>query len=169
MIRYADILTDSIVDGPGIRLVAFLQGCPRVCKGCHNPHLLQEDGGYQLPARDFAKKLLKMLKPSHGGITFSGGDPLLQHTELFNVLSFLKKRKPELNIWVYTGYLYEDVKDLPVLDLIDVLVDGPFIEEEKDIGLFFRGSKNQRIIDVPSSKECNRVINLNLKEKKEYA
>ncbi|MFZ5944123.1 MAG: anaerobic ribonucleoside-triphosphate reductase activating protein [Bacillota bacterium] len=158
MIRYADILTDSIVDGPGIRVVTFLQGCPRVCPGCHNQELLDPYGGKEIEERDLAKEILRKVSPRHNGITFSGGDPLLQHENLLKVITYLKKRRPELNIWLYTGYLFEEVKDLPILQLVDVLVDGPYIEAQKDISLFFKGSLNQRIIDLAGSFAGDSVV-----------
>ncbi|MDK2823301.1 MAG: anaerobic ribonucleoside-triphosphate reductase activating protein [Clostridia bacterium] len=157
MIRYGDVITDSIVDGPGIRVVTFLQGCPRRCEGCHNPSLLPREGGQEITERELAKMLLKKLTPKHAGLTFSGGDPLMQWEKLLNVISFIRKRKPGVNIWVYTGYTFEEVKDLPVMELIDVLVDGPFIIKEKDISLVFRGSRNQRIIDVSKSLESGEI------------
>jgi anaerobic ribonucleoside-triphosphate reductase activating protein len=107
--------------------------------------------------------ILKRITPQHSGITFSGGDPLMQADALFDVLTCIRKKRPDLSIWVYTGYNFEEVKDLPVMGLIDVLVDGPFIEQQKDLGLAFRGSSNQRIIDVPKSLlKRNNVIELNI-------
>lgn len=160
MIRYKDILTDSIVDGSGIRVVTFLQGCPRKCEGCHNPSLLPLDGGTEATERALAKIILKKLTPKHAGITFSGGDPLMQSEALYKVISYLRNKRPELNIWVYTGYLYEDVKYLPVMELIDVLLDGPFILKEKSISLIFKGSRNQRIIDVPNSLLTGNIVEI---------
>ncbi|NLT95487.1 MAG: anaerobic ribonucleoside-triphosphate reductase activating protein [Clostridia bacterium] len=160
MIRYRDIISDSIVDGAGLRVVAFLQGCPRRCIGCHNPQLLPIEGGKEISERELAKILLKKLTAKHAGITFSGGDPLMQPEALFNVITYIRKRKPEINIWVYTGYYFEEIKDLPVLGLIDVLVDGPFIMEEKSISLVFKGSRNQRIIDVPNTLKQGKIIEI---------
>lgn len=160
MIRYADVLADSIVDGTGLRVVAFLQGCPRSCEGCHNPSLLPPQGGLEVPERELAKMLLKKLTVKHAGITFSGGDPLMQPEALYNVITFIRNRKPEINIWVYTGFLFEEIKDLPVIKLIDVLVDGPFILKEKDISLFFKGSRNQRIIDIPNYLLTGKITEL---------
>jgi anaerobic ribonucleoside-triphosphate reductase activating protein len=160
MIRYNSILSDSIVDGSGLRVVAFLQGCPRRCEGCHNPQLLPVDGGKEITERELAKMLIKKLTAKHAGITFSGGDPLMQPEALNNVITYVRKRRPETNIWVYTGYLYEEIKELPVMELIDVLVDGPFILKEKSISLFFKGSRNQRIIDVPTSLKNGAVTEL---------
>lgn len=151
MIKYAGLIGDSVVDGAGIRLVTFLQGCPRHCPGCHNPDLIPNNCGCTLEEKDFARILLKKITPQHAGITFSGGDPLMQADALFDVLSLLRKKRPDLNVWVYTGYKFEEVRDLPVMGLIDVLVDGPFVEQQKNLGLAFRGSSNQRIIDVPKS------------------
>ncbi len=160
MIKYADIVNESIVDGLGIRVTAFLQGCPRHCPGCHNPLLLSFDGGHELGEEEFADLLLDKVSPLHQGITFSGGDPLAQADAMLNVLFLIRRRNPSLDIWVYTGYTFEEVKELPALRMIDVLVDGPFILEQKDLQLPFRGSANQRIIDVRKSLAANQVIEL---------
>ncbi|KJS19196.1 MAG: ribonucleoside-triphosphate reductase activating protein [Clostridiaceae bacterium BRH_c20a] len=162
MIRYADVMSDSIVDGSGIRVVAFLQGCPRRCEGCHNPSLLPVEGGTEVTEKELAKMLLKKLTAKHAGLSFSGGDPLMQPEALYKVISFIRNRRPEVNIWVYSGYTFEEVKDLPVMGLIDVLVDGPFNLEEKDISLIFKGSRNQRIIDVPSSLAKGNIVEFSL-------
>ena len=98
-----------------------------------------------------AKEIFSKMTPIHKGITFSGGDPLLQAEELLQVIKILRKEKPNLNIWTYTGYLFEEVQHYPVLKEIDVLVDGPFILSQRDISLPFRGSANQRIIDLPKT------------------
>ncbi|KJS84728.1 MAG: ribonucleoside-triphosphate reductase activating protein [Peptococcaceae bacterium BICA1-8] len=160
MVRYADIMSDSIVDGPGIRVVAFLQGCPRICEGCHNPSLLPIEGGIEVTENELAKMLLKKLTAKHAGLSFSGGDPLMQPEALYKVISFIRNRRPDVNIWLYSGYTFEEVKDLPVMSLIDVLVDGPFILKEKDISLVFKGSRNQRIIDVPNSLATGQIAEI---------
>jgi len=164
MIRYADIVSDSIVDGPGVRVTVFLQGCPRKCAGCHNPSLLSPEGGKEVSERELAKAILKKLTPKHGGLTFSGGDPLMQAESLFNVISFIRRRRPDVNIWLYTGFNFAEIKNLPVLKLIDVLVDGPFIMDQKDISLVFRGSANQRIIDMRKTLETGEIIQLYLEK-----
>ncbi len=160
MIRFAEVLSESIVDGNGIRVVAFLQGCPRYCPGCHNENLLSPEGGISISVEDFAELILSKVTPLHRGITFSGGDPLMQSKPLFDVISYIRQKASRLDIWVYTGYLYEEVKFLPVMDLIDVLVDGPFILAEKDLSLAFRGSRNQRIIDMKQTRKLGRVVEL---------
>lgn len=158
MLRYADIIDESVVDGLGIRVTAFFQGCPRHCEGCHNPNLLTMTGGKEISENEFVDLLLSKLSPLHKGVTFSGGDPLAQAEALLHVVSLLKQQKPQIDIWVYTGFVFEEVLSLPVMNLIDVLVDGPFIAAQKDLSLAFRGSANQRIIDVPKSLTAGRVI-----------
>ena len=158
MIKYANIVKASIVDGLGLRLTVFLQGCPRHCEGCQNPNLLSLDGGAEIGVRELAELILKNITPLHKGITFSGGDPLIQSRELLRLIMIIKQQIPRLNIWVYTGFLFEEVKNIPVMSLIDVLVDGPFILSQKDLSLKFRGSSNQRIIDVPKSLQQETVV-----------
>jgi anaerobic ribonucleoside-triphosphate reductase activating protein len=162
MIRYRDIVSESVVDGFGIRLTAFLQGCPRHCEGCHNPKLLPMEGGTVVTEEEFADLLLSRISPIHRGITFSGGDPLAQPEALLKVITLLKQRNPKLDIWVYTGFIFEEVKSWPVLKMIDVLVDGPFILKEKNLSLPFRGSSNQRIIDVPKTLQQGKIMEIKL-------
>jgi anaerobic ribonucleoside-triphosphate reductase activating protein len=164
MIRYKDILAESLVDGVGLRVTAFLQGCPRHCQGCHNPLLLPMEGGYEVSEEKFVDKILALVTPIHHGITFSGGDPLAQPEALFKTIDLIKRRQPRLNIWVYTGYTYEEVQRVPVLSLIDVLVDGPFVMAEKDLDLPFRGSANQRIIDMEQTRQTGCVTVLSLEK-----
>ncbi|MDD4343322.1 MAG: anaerobic ribonucleoside-triphosphate reductase activating protein [Eubacteriales bacterium] len=157
MIRYAHILNDSIVDGPGMRLVVFLQGCKWNCEGCHNPHLFPLDEGIEIDEVQLAKIILKKINSMHSGITFSGGDPILQKEALLKVIKYIRSRRPDINIWVYTGFLFEDINNLPLLKEIDVLVDGQFKLNEKDISLKFKGSANQRVIDIKKSLQNNKV------------
>ncbi len=160
MIKYADIISESMVDGTGIRVTAFLQGCPRSCEGCHNFSLQSEEGGREIEEEEFARILMDRITPVHKGITFSGGDPLAQDEALFKVISYIKQKRPDLDIWVYTGFVFEDIKNLPLLNLIDVLIDGPFVMEKRDLSLAFRGSSNQRIIDVGESLKKGEVVEL---------
>ena len=158
MIRYAGLEEQSVSDGPGIRLTVFLQGCLHHCPGCHNPQLQAVAGGTEMEEKELAEFLLSKLTILHSGITFSGGDPLMQAESLTKVLGYLKDVRPKLNIWVYTGYLYEEVKDLVLMELIDVLVDGLYLEAERDLSLAFRGSGNQRIIDIKQSRLRNEPV-----------
>ncbi len=160
-IRVSGIINESIVDGPGIRMVIFAQGCKHKCKGCHNPNTHNFDAGEFV---DIDKIISDIKKNSLlDGVTFSGGDPFEQ-AEAFAKLAE-EVKKIGLSVITYTGYTYEQLlgyasqrkgyKEL--LENTDVLVDGPFIMEEKSLLLKFRGSKNQRIIDVPNSIQNKRV------------
>lgn len=160
MLKVADILAESVADGIGIRTVVFFQGCPRHCEGCHNETLISFQGGQEYTAPELAEAILAKLTPLHRGITFSGGDPLAQANELIDLVYLLRKRLPNLNIWVYTGYVYEDVKHLPILQAIDVLVDGPFKQDLRDLSIPFRGSSNQRIIDMPKTLLKGKIVEL---------
>ena len=158
MIKYANIIGDSIVDGPGIRVTVFLQGCLSNCEGCHNVELQDCTGGTLFDEKDLAELILSKVTPLHKGITFSGGEPLLQPESLLKVIMIIRKRNPKLDIWVYTGYYFENVTYIPVMVLIDVLVDGLFILAEKDLTLKFKGSTNQRIINVVKSLQQEKVV-----------
>ena len=147
-LRVSGFVKESVVDGPGFRMVIFTQGCPRHCRGCHNPDLIVPVGGQEMTPEEVVGMIKNNITPLTSGITFSGGDPLMQAEALDAVLSLVRRELPQFNIWVYTGYLYEDVKDLPALKHAHVLVDGPYQEDQRDLSLPFRGSTNQRIIKL---------------------
>lgn len=152
MLRLSGIEPESIVDGPGIRYVVFVQGCPHHCKGCHNPQTHDFKGGYM----ESQEKLLEEIKenPLVSGVTFSGGEPFCQAEALAQLGKKVKAMGKHLI--VYSGYTLEQLlekgkSEKGVMDLLrtaDVLVDGPFIEELKDLNLRFRGSSNQRYIEL---------------------
>ena len=152
-IRIAGLTNDSIVDGKGFRFVIFTQGCLHHCKGCHNPETWAMDGGNLIDIDEIKEKVAK--NGLLDGITFSGGDPFYQPKPCAEIAKWAKER--DLNIWAYTGFLYEELVNMPevkeFLDLVDVLVDGPFILEEKSLLLNFRGSKNQRVIDLNETRK----------------
>ena len=158
----ADLGTDSVVDGPGLRAVLWTQGCAHHCPGCQNPQTWDFNGGGLVPI-DMVKEAIDELE-YQDGITFSGGDPMFQ-PEACNTLAEYARDKG-LNIWVYTGFTYEEIIKMaekkPIymefLKKIDVLVDGRFIEKERDLSLLFRGSRNQRLIDVPKTLKMGKVI-----------
>jgi len=162
MIRIASYIDDSIVDGPGIRFVVFFQGCDHKCKGCFNPETWDFDKGNLIEEVELFNKIKK--NPLLNGVTFSGGDPFYQIKGALGLAKLIKTTN--LNIFAYTGFLYEELlekaktdKDLDeLLHLIDYLVDGPFVFEQKDISLKYRGSKNQRIIDLKKSLNEGKVI-----------
>ena len=161
----ADLTIDSIVDGPGLRAVLWTQGCPHHCPGCQNPSTWDTKGGGLVPI-DMVLEAIDELE-YQDGITFSGGDPMFQPEACNIIAEHCKKRG--LNIWVYTGYTFEELlekaKKKPVyldfLKKIDVLVDGRFIEAKRNLSLLFRGSSNQRLIDVPKTLETGNIVLFN--------
>ena len=158
----ADLQSDSIVDGPGLRTVIWTQGCGHHCKGCQNPQTWDFDGGGLVPI-DAVLDAIDELE-CQSGITFSGGDPMYQPEACTKIAKYCKKKG--YNIWVYTGFTYEQLlkmsKTKPIykefLSTIDVLVDGRFVMAERDLSILFRGSRNQRLIDVPKSLSSNEII-----------
>ncbi len=172
--NYGEIKNYDIANGLGVRVTLFVSGCTHHCKGCFNP--MTWDFGYGQPfTEDTENQLLEMLAPDYiDGLTLLGGEPMEADNQRA-LLPFLKKvreRYPHKNIWCYTGYTLEtallsdsrarcEVTD-EFLSLIDVLVDGEFIEEQKNISLAFRGSENQRIIDLPKTLSKGRIVIIDL-------
>jgi len=158
-VRLADvILHDSITDGPGLRRVIWFQGCERNCPGCHNPKTQDPTGGFLSDTDVIINELInrKMLS----GVTISGGEPFNQKEALLAIVKELKR--VGISIWIYTGYNYEELMNdktaQSILSNIDVLVDGPFILGLRDLRLRFRGSSNQRLIDVQASRLSEKEI-----------
>ena len=167
-----EIQNDSIVDGEGIRSVIWTQGCPHHCPGCHNPTTHSYDAGFISDIEEIKEQIDAL--EGQDGITFSGGDPMEQPEACAEIASFCKEKN--LNVWCYTGYTFEELQEkmkenkaiLSFLKKIDVLVDGKFILKEKSYDVIFRGSKNQRLIDVPKSlKQKKAVLVEKYEEKKE--
>lgn len=138
--RISGVLPCSLINGEGIRYVIFTQGCKHGCRNCQNPDTWDFNGGHEVDVNDLVADILKR-KKYLDGITLSGGDPFYQHDECVKLLKML----PDMNVWVYTGFLYEDVCETELAKLVNVIVDGPFIDELKCEGNYF-GSSNQRII-----------------------
>ena len=158
----APLQYDSVVDGEGIRTVIWTQGCSHNCKGCHNPETHDFNGGALIDIEDIKKELMNL--KFQDGITLSGGDPFMQPDACLEIARFAKKIG--LNVWTYTGFTFDQLKTLgrtkPViielLKNIDVLIDGKFVLEEKTYEAPYRGSKNQRIIDVQHSLIKNEIV-----------
>lgn len=161
-IRIAGIANDSIVDGPGLRFTVFTQGCFHNCEGCHNPDTHDPNGGKLVKIDDLITQMKD--NPLLDGLTISGGEPFLQSmacTELARAAHNLG-----LTVWVYTGFTYEQLIDgiryspeyEELLDQTDVLIDGPFILKQRSLEVPFRGSSNQRLIDVKLTKQNGRVM-----------
>ena len=154
-IRLAGIVKESVVDGPGIRMVVFVQGCRHHCPGCHNENTQDPAGGYESTVDEVIAQL-----PTNSlisGVTFSGGEPFLQAGALAEIGRAARQRG--LSIFTYTGFVFEsllaqssnDEAIAALLSVTDVLIDGPFILEQRDISLAYRGSSNQRLLDLPAS------------------
>ena len=158
--RYHNITKDDMLNGDGLRTVLWVAGCSHGCKNCQNPITWDICGG--IPFDEAAKKeLFEALEPDYlSGITFSGGDPLHMQNreEIGQLICEVRERFPHKTIWVYSGYTWEEVKDLPYLKLADVLVDGRFEEELKDVTLHWKGSANQRVIDIQKTLESGEIV-----------
>ena len=160
-LRIAGTVNDSIVDGPGIRFTVFVQGCPHNCRGCHNPQTHDFSGGTIVSTDELLEKIKG--NPLLDGVTFSGGEPFCQAGALASLGKEIKKLG--LNIVTYTGYTFEKLfgsRDQnnwnELLGVTDILIDGPFILEQKDWEIKFRGSSNQRYIDCQKSLEEGRAV-----------
>lgn len=159
MLRILSILEDTTVDGPGFRTSIYCAGCNHHCPGCHNPQSWAADAGQEMNVEDIMQVI--EADPFAPGVTFTGGDPM-QQPEGFAALATAIRERTSKNIWCYTGYTYERILQMPaqrnLLRLVDVLVDGPYVAAQRNEGLLFRGSANQRIIDVQRSLSAGRVV-----------
>lgn len=155
-IRVAGIVPESFVDGEGIRFTIFFQGCLRNCPGCHNPATHDLNGGKILDTSEIISAIKK--NPLLAGITLSGGEPFLQIAPAVELARATKNFG--LDVWCYTGFKLEEIPPdaEELLQNIDVLVDGEYIEELRDLELNFRGSKNQRVIDLKKTREQKKII-----------
>ena len=159
-LRIAGVVDDSVVDGDGIRYTIFVQGCPRRCHNCQNPETQPLAGGRDESIAHFLEEIRK--NPLLTGVTFSGGEPFLQPAPLAALARLVHEH--HLDVWCYSGYTLEELQarhDAATNDLlanIDVLVDGEYREEERDLTLHFRGSRNQRVIDMNATRQKGQII-----------
>ena len=158
MIHVLDIIEDTMVDGPGFRTSIYCAGCHHECPGCHNPQSWNPGGGHPMTTDEVMKIIVA---DPYANVTFSGGDPLYQ-AEGFTELARAIRSQTQKTIWCYTGFTFEAIVKIPryrqLLDEIDVLVDGPFVKSLRDEDLLFRGSSNQRLVDVPASLAKGEVV-----------
>ena len=165
--NYADIKRVDVANGPGVRVSLFVSGCTHRCPGCFNPEAW--DFGFGRPfGEEQAGQLLALLDKGHiRGLSLLGGEPFEPQNQrpLLELVRRVRGQLPDKDIWCYSGYLFEDLRDGRVgehsralLEQLDVLVDGPFVLEKKDLGLRFRGSSNQRILDVPASLRAGQAV-----------
>lgn len=172
MIKVASIDRESIVDGEGLRYVIFAQGCNHNCKGCHNPSTHPFNGGTEMSVDELINDIKK--DPLLDGVTFSGGDPFFQAKEFTTLAKHCHDNG--LSVWAYTGFTMEqflkykngeksderiNLDMIELLNNIDILVDGPFILEKRSLTILYRGSTNQRLIDVKKSIKNNKIITIN--------
>ena len=159
MLELSGIVSDSIVDGPGIRTTIFSQGCPHRCPGCHNPETWAFGCGTQVPV----EAIVDIVKsnPLCRGVTFSGGEPFSQAAGFAKLAELLKEQGYE--VASYSGFTFEELLEgseaqKELLQAIDILIDGPYLQSERSLELAFRGSKNQRILDVPKSLAAGKAV-----------
>ena len=159
-LRIAGIIRESIVDGPGIRFAVFGQGCPHNCQGCHNPDSHDFEGGYDCAIDKILEEIDK--NPLLKGVTFSGGEPFCQAEEFAELGEKIRERG--LSVVTFTGYTYEELLDLSneninrLLEVTDLLIDGRYEADKRDLTLKFRGSSNQRIIDMKKTRETGSMV-----------
>lgn len=158
--RYHNITKDDMLNGDGIRGVLWVAGCSHHCKDCQNPITWDPNGG--LPFDEAAKAELFTYLKFHdyvSGVTFSGGDPLHPgNREAITELAKAVKQIPNKTVWLYTGFTWDEIKDLPVMKYVDVLVDGKFECDKKDVSLHWKGSSNQRVIDVLNTIKLGKIV-----------
>lgn len=159
MLRILHISEGTSVDGPGLRTAIYFAGCPHHCEGCHNPQSWNPDNGKAMTEEE----ILSIIAYNDFPVTLTGGDPFFQVEEVARLAQRIKEEQHR-NIWCYTGYRWEeligDARFLPLLQHIDVLIDSPFILSQRNTQLRFRGSENQRIIDVPTSLSIGELVDI---------
>lgn len=151
--RYHNITKDDMLNGDGLRVVLWVAGCDHCCRDCHNPVTWDPDGGLAFDEAARQEIFAQLDQDYISGITFSGGDPLhpANRPGVRSLMEEIKARYPRKTVWLYTGDLWENIRSYPLMQYVDVLVDGEFHRDEKDTKLLWKGSRNQRVIDVPAS------------------
>ncbi len=158
--NYHDITHDDMKNGDGLRVVLWLSGCTHECEGCQNPVTWNAEDGLPFDASAKEEIFDQLSRPYISGITFSGGDPMHPANigEVRKLAAEVKERFPGKTVWLYTGNVWEDIREDALMDSVDVLVDGPFLINEKDNLLRWKGSRNQRVIDVQESLAKGTVV-----------
>ncbi len=158
--RYHNITKEDMLNGGGLRVVLWLAGCSHHCKNCQNPVTWDPEDGLVFDEAAKQEIFCELEKDYISGITFSGGDPLYPDSreELTRLIRVIKEDYPKKTIWLYTGFLWEDICRLELIPYLDVLVDGRFVEELKDNNLPWKGSSNQRVIDVQMTLSLGKVV-----------
>ena len=148
--NYHNITKDDMLNGEGLRVVLWVSGCGHACKGCHNPITWDPDGGLLFDEAAKEEIFTELDKPYISGLTLSGGDPLFpgNRSTIGALVKAVREKYPDKTIWLYTGYEWDQIKDLDFIPCLDVVIDGKFVESLKDNKLHWRGSSNQRMIQV---------------------
>lgn len=158
--RYHNITKDDMLNGDGLRVVLWVSGCSHCCKDCHNPVTWDPNGGIHFDEKAKGELFEELQKEYISGVTFSGGDPLHVNNrdKIGRLAEEIKEQFPGKTIWLYTGALWESIREIPWLSQVDVLVDGEFERDKKDTALKWRGSSNQRVINVKESLASGLVV-----------
>lgn len=158
--RYHNITKDDMLNGDGLRVVLWVSGCSHHCPGCQNSITWDRSDGLIFDGNALNEIDDQLGKKYISGITLSGGDPLFEgnRRDILVLCKYIRELFPNKNIWLYTGYTYEEVSDLEIMDYIDILVDGPYVEKLRDTSLKWRGSSNQRVIDIKETHKIGRVV-----------
>ncbi len=158
--RFHNITKDDMLNGDGLRVVLWVAGCSHYCRGCQNPITWDPAGGVEF-TEDSRREIFELLdKPYISGITFSGGDPLYSgnEKEVTLLAREIREKYPQKTIWLYTGARWEEIRDKEIIPWLDVVVDGEYVEELRDTKLFWRGSSNQRVIDVQATLKSGEIV-----------
>lgn len=158
--RYHNITHDDMLNGDGLRVVLWVAGCTHHCPQCQNPITWDIEGGIPFDEAAHEEIMQDLQKDYISGITFSGGDPLHpeNRAEVAKLIAEIRANYPQKTIWLYTGFVWDAIKDLPFIKEIDVLVDGPFLMDKRDVKLHWRGSSNQRVIDVKETLRLGQIV-----------
>lgn len=158
--RYHNITKDDMLNGDGLRVVLWVSGCSHCCRDCQNPITWDPNGGLLFDGAAKQELFAELAKDYISGITFSGGDPLYfsNRTELLRLAREIKEEFPKKTVWMYTGFVWETIEALAIMEYVDVLVDGEFVAAQKDTQLHWRGSANQRVIDVGATRKAGEVV-----------
>lgn len=158
--RYHNITTDDMLNGDGLRTVLWVAGCTHRCEGCHNPITWDIEGGIPFDKAAEDELFEKLSQNYISGITFSGGDPLhpANREEITRLALRVKSEYPDKTIWLYTGFNWEEIKALDIVPLLDVVVDGKFVRQLLDAKLHWKGSSNQRVIDVKETLRLDKIV-----------
>ena len=158
--RFHNITKDDMLNGDGLRVVLWVAGCTHCCKGCQNPITWDLAGGV-LFDDDAKAEIFEQLDKSYiSGITFSGGDPLHpeNRAEVRELAIEIKEKYPDKTLWLYTGFKWEQIAEYPIMQYLDVVVEGPFILEQRDVKLLWKGSSNQRVVDVKKTLASDNIL-----------